>query len=178
MKNLVDNENNIQIDPGKGKIVKRTSGPGPGREEFTLEPMDFESDVSLGLDLPFSEASGKLFSLTYLSIDQAVTNVKNLILTLKGERIMHPNFGTNVRRYLFEPNSPELRSNIGKEIEEAIKFWLPYIKISNLDVIVPEAPAGSQAFVDRLHGVSVKLTIALINNTLDEKTIVLEIKAD
>lgn len=178
MERLIDNENNVQIDPGKGRIVKRTTGPGPGREEFTLEPMDFEKDISLGLDIPFSENSGKLFSLNYLSIDQAVTNVKNLILTLKGERVMHPNFGTNIRRYLFEPNTPELRNNIGNEIEEAIKFWLPYIRIANLDVIVPKAPAGSQAFVDRLHGVSVELTIGLINNTLDERTIVLEIKAD
>ena len=59
-----------------------------------------------------------------------------------------------------------------------IKFWLPYIEISNLNVIIPEAPAGSPPFVDALHGISVELTIALVNNTLDARTIVLEIKAD
>ena len=178
MKKIIDNEYNVQIDPGKGRIVKRGYQPGPGREEFTLEPMDFENDISLGLSLPFTEKSGKLFDLNYLSIDQAVTNLKNLILTLKGERVMHPNFGTNIRRYLFEPHFPELREKIKLEIEEAIKFWLPYINISKLDVIVPQSPAGSQAFVDRLHGISVQLTVGLLNNTLDERTIVLEIKAD
>jgi phage baseplate assembly protein W len=178
MERIIDNENNVRIDPGKGKIVKRGNQVGPGREEFTLEPLDFEKDISLGLDLPFSERSGKLFTLNYLSIDQAVVNLKNLILTLKGERVMHPNFGTNLRRYLFEPNLPSLREDVGTEIEEAVKFWLPYIRISDLEVTVPEAPAGSQAFVDRLHGISVQLTVGLINNTLDERTIVLEIKAD
>ena len=80
MKKIIDNEYNVQIDPGKGRIVKRGNQPGPGREEFTLEPMDFENDISLGLSLPFTEKSGKLFDLNYLSIDQAVTNLKNLIL--------------------------------------------------------------------------------------------------
>ena len=178
MKQIVDNENNVRIDPGRGRIVKRGNQPGPGREEFTLEPMDFDIDISLGLDLPFRERSGKLFELNYLSIDQAVANLKNLILTLKGERVMHPNFGTNIRRYLFEPHYPELRQKIGTEVEEAIKFWLPYINVVNLNVTIPNSPAGSQAFVDRLHGISVELTFGLLNNTLDERTIVLEIKAD
>ena len=178
MERIIDNENNVRIDPGKGKIVKRGNQVGPGREEFNLEPLDFEKDISLGLDLPFSERSGKLFTLNYLSIDQAVVNLKNLVLTLKGERVMHPNFGTNIRRYLFEPNLQSLRDEVGRDIEEAIKFWLPYINISNLEVTIPEAPAGSQAFVDRLHGISVELTVSLLNNTLDERTIVLEIKAD
>ena len=178
MEKIVDIENNVQIDPGKGKIVKRGTQPGPGREEFRLEPMDFETDISLGLDLPFRERSGKLFQLNYLSIDQAITNLKNLILTLKGERVMHPNFGTNIKRYLFEPNFPELRSRIKTEIEDTVKFWLPYIDIKELSVIIPEAPAGSQPFLDRLHGISVELTFGLLNNTLDERTIVLEIKAD
>ncbi len=178
MEKIVDIENNVQIDPGKGRIVKRGNQVGPGREEFTLEPLDFESDVSLGLDLPFRERSGKLFQLNYLSIDQAITNVKNLILTLKGERVMHPNFGTNIKRFLFEPNLQSLRDEVGRDIEEAIKFWLPYIEISNLNVIIPKAPAGSPPFVDALHGISVELTIALVNNTLDARTIVLEIKAD
>ena len=178
MERIIDTENNVQLVPGAGKVVKRGNKPGPGREEFTLAPLDFEKDVSLGLDLPFRERSGKLFELNYLSIDQAVTNLKNLILTAKGERVMHPNFGTNLRRYLFEPHFPQLRETIGTEIEETIKFWLPYIRISDLSVTIPEAPAGSQAFVDRLHGISVQLTVGLLNNTLDERTIVLEIKAD
>ena len=148
MERIIDNENNVRIDPGKGKIVKRGNQVGPGREEFNLEPLDFEKDISLGLDLPFSERSGKLFTLNYLSIDQAVVNLKNLVLTLKGERVMHPNFGTNIRRYLFEPNLQSLRDEVGRDIEEAIKFWLPYINISNLEVTIPEAPAGYSELTD------------------------------
>ena len=91
---------------------------------------------------------------------------------------MHPNFGTNVRRYLFEPNYPNLREKVGTEITDAIAAWLPYIIIKELVVDLPENPTGSSTFADVYHGIVVKLTIGLINNTIDQKTIVLEIKAD
>ena len=178
MDQLVDNENNVQIDPSKGKVVKRTSNPGPGREEFRIEPLDFEKDVSLGLSLPLKDSNGRLFDRNYLSIDQAVANVKNLILTVKGERVMHPNFGTNIRRFLFEPNYPDLREAVLTEITDAIAFWLPYIVISNASAEIPKNPQEGTSYADINHGIIVHLTIGLINNTIDEKTIVLDIKAD
>lgn len=178
MANLVDNENNVQIDPSKGKVVKRSSNPGPGREEFRIEPLDFEPDVSLGLTLPLKDRNGRLFDKNYLSIDQAVANVKNLILTVKGERVMHPNFGTNIRRFLFEPNYPNLREAVLTEITDAIAFWLPYIVIKNPSAEIPKNPQEGTSFADVNHGIIVHLTIGLINNTIDERTIILDIKAD
>lgn len=178
MEPILDNENNVQIDPSKGKIVKRTNNPGPGREEFRIEPLDFETDVSLGLSLPLKGDGGRLFDLNYLSIDQALSNLKNLILTSKGERVMHPNFGTNLKSLLFEPNYPDLRERAGTEVREAIEFWLPYIKIEDITVDIPKTANDSSAFADVYHGILVSLTFSLINNTIDQRTIVLDIKAD
>jgi len=179
MASTLDNEENVQIDPTKGKVVNRSSNPGPGREEFRIEPLDFETDVSLGLTLPFINSNGRLFDTNYLSIDQAVSNVKNLILTVKGERVMHPNFGTNIRRFMFEPNYPNLREAVLSEIKDAIAFWLPYIVISDASAEIPKNPqGGSPSFADINHGIIVHLTIRLTNNTIDEKTIVLDIKAN
>lgn len=178
MEPIVDNENNVQIDPSRGKIVKRSSNPGPGREEFKIEPLDFEQDISLGLSLPLKGDNGRLFNKNYLSIDQAVSNVKNLILTVKGERVMHPNFGTNIRRFLFEPNYPNLREAVLTEITDAIAFWLPYIVIKDPLAEIPKNPQEGTSFADVNHGIIVHLTIGLINNTIDERTIILDIKAD
>jgi phage baseplate assembly protein W len=175
---IIDNEDNFQIDPTRGKVVNRSTNPGPGREEFKIEPLDFEKDISLGLTLPFINSNGRLFDKNYLSIDQAVSNVKNLILTVKGERVMHPNFGTNIRRFMFEPNYPNLREAVLSEIRDAIAFWLPYIIISDASTEIPKNPQEGTSYADINHGIIVHLTISLINNTIDEKEIVLEIKAD
>jgi phage baseplate assembly protein W len=91
---------------------------------------------------------------------------------------MHPRFGTRLRESLFEPNYPTLVAFIDKEISEAIKFWMPFIEVFDLDVSIPEHGANQTTFKDRMHGLSITLTFGLVNNRLDKRTIVLEIKAD
>jgi len=146
---------------------------GPEREIISSPVIDGE-DVALGLSLPFNSDNGSMFDLNFLSIDQAVSNVKNLLLTRKGERVNHPEFGTNLQDYLFEPNYQVLRDAVGKEIEKAIELWLPYIVITQLDVKVPETGEGN--LIDRFHGIFVVLKIGLLNNTIDEEEIVLNIR--
>ena len=108
------------------------------REFGRAEPLDFQPDVSLGLKLPFKDSTGRLFDVNYISIDQAVDNLKNLLLTQKGERVYHPRFGTRLRESLFEPNYPSLIAYVEKEIREAISFWLPYLHVHDLSVKVPD----------------------------------------
>ena len=165
-----------------------------GRPIYRYEPNNSNPDRAVGILLPFNKAAegrvetqnelsgsvdgGSLFRQSYTTEEQALSNFRNLLMTRFGERYMQPKFGTMIHDMVFEPNTELVREQLQASIEDSIKFWLPYIRISDLSVTIPEAPAGSQAFVDRLHGISVQLTVGLLNNTLDERTIVLEIKAD
>ena len=88
-------------------------------------------DIALGIKLPFGSGQSN-FDLNYTTLDQAKTDLVNLLLTHKGERYMQPNFGTNLRRFLFQPNTQELEGEIRNEILESIKRWLPFIKIGTL----------------------------------------------
>ena len=72
----------------------------PKREIISSPVLDDNSDIAIGLSLPFNGDDNGLFNLNFLSIDQAISNVKNLLLTRKGERINHPQFGTNLQDYL------------------------------------------------------------------------------
>jgi len=175
---IINNEGNVVLAPGMGNFVNRTRNIGGGREEFRVHPLDFEIDVSLGIDLPMQTSKGSLFQLNYLSIDQAVANLKNLVLTMKGERLYHPNFGTNIRRALFEPNTAKLRSFINDELKQAVAFWLPYIVIDETVVKIPEGKGSSPSFADNYHGIQITLVISLKNNRIDKRTIVLDIRAD
>ena len=94
----------------------------------------FESeDIALGVALPFGPGQSN-FKLNYTTLDQARTNIVNLLLTHKGERFMQPDFGTNLRRFLFQPNTSNTGQQIQNEISSAIKFWLPYVKLDNISV--------------------------------------------
>ena len=48
-------------------------------------------------------------------------NLRQLLLTTKGERVMLPNFGANLKRYLFEPLDQVSFSQIKAQIVETIR---------------------------------------------------------
>ena len=61
-------------------------------------------------------------------------NFKNLLLTVPGERIMYPDFGVGVKRFLFEQRGTSVLENLGGTISSQVKKYLPYIDIVNLNI--------------------------------------------
>lgn len=103
------------------------------RKEYFYNPIDFEPDVAVGVKLPFGKPNG-LFSQSYTTEEQAVSNLKNLLLTRKGERVFQPEFGSNVYSLLFENIDINIESKMVDTLTGDINFWLPYIVIDNIDV--------------------------------------------
>jgi phage baseplate assembly protein W len=64
------------------------------------------------------------------SVKQAIVN---LILTNKYERPFNPNFGCNLRKYLFEPMSSFTASSIENEIKMSIENYEPRVRL--IDVV-------------------------------------------
>jgi phage baseplate assembly protein W len=60
-------------------------------------------------------------------------NLRNLMLTNPGERVMVPNFGAGLRQFLFENNTFEIQSNISDRIESQIETYMPFVKIERID---------------------------------------------
>jgi len=94
-------------------------------------------NVAIGIKLPFNGTTG-VISSTVTSIEQATSNLKNLLLTFKGERIYQPNFGTDLSRILFQPNLSNLKPLITETITDAVAYWLPYINITDIEIVTAE----------------------------------------
>ena len=99
---------------------------------------DLNPDVRIGLKLPFTRGRSGLFPQSETTLEQAGSNIKNLLLTSKGERVMQPDFGSRLRELLFEHYTEDLSERIREEIEEAMSTWLPYITISSVNIIQDE----------------------------------------
>ena len=99
---------------------------------------DLNPDVRIGLKLPFNRGRSGLFPQSETTLEQAGSNIKNLLLTAKGERVMQPDFGSRLRDLLFEQYTEDLEERIAEEIQEAMSTWLPYITISSVDIIQDE----------------------------------------
>lgn len=107
------------------------------RIEYKYKQIDLNTDKAIGVQLPFNYKNG-LFKLSYTTEEQALSNLKNLLMTTKGERYGQPELGTNLRKYLFENNTSELKIQVQETLYSDIARWLPYILIDELIVDVGE----------------------------------------
>tara|TARA_Y100000593_G_C4288646_1_gene327018 strand:- start:1218 stop:1655 length:438 start_codon:yes stop_codon:yes gene_type:complete len=97
---------------------------------------DRDENVFIGINLPFHRSDGPegWFASTKFTIDAVKQNVKLLLQTRKGERLMQPNLGLNLHRFLFEPITDELNLELQNHIVENFQRWMPYIRIIDLKI--------------------------------------------
>jgi len=60
--------------------------------------------------------------------------IRVLLLTETGERVRRPEFGGDLRRLLFEPNTAATRRTIRDRIEQTLSAWEPRIALDAVDV--------------------------------------------
>jgi len=89
------------------------------------------SGMSPKLPLTRDPENGYALNKTLKSV--ARQNLKMLILTAPGERIMIPDFGVGLRNYLFENITDEVLYLIRNNIIEQAKEYIPYITINSVD---------------------------------------------
>jgi phage baseplate assembly protein W len=102
------------------------------RKEYKINPIDLKKNVAVGVKLPMGGRG--IFQSSYTTEEQAISNLKNLILTRKGERPFQPVFGSDVYSLLFEQMTGFLEESLKSSIKQDVNFWLPYILLD--DVIV------------------------------------------
>lgn len=164
------------------------------RTIYQYKPFIDPSSTAVGIKLPFNQAAvgkddrsatvgnvlsgsfqktdGKgVFSLSYTTEDQAISNLTNLLLTRKGERYMQPNFGTDIYDSIFEQNTDVLADSLESSLQDDINFWLPYITLINVDVFrdVRNENALNIRIVFRVTNVGANL---VINILAQENTII------
>lgn len=91
------------------------------------------NDYAIGITLPLQFGSST-FNQSFKTIDQAKSNIKNLLLTKKGERVLQPEFGSGLQELLFEPNVDDFEEKIEDTINSAIETWLPYVTVEEIDI--------------------------------------------
>ena len=102
--------------------------------------VDNDEEVFIGIDLPFRKSGGVegYFASTTTTIDAVKNNIRNLVQTNKGERLMQPGLGLGLRKYLFEQYTDETRISIENEITDTLNFWLPFVEIKKIIVVMDE----------------------------------------
>jgi phage baseplate assembly protein W len=120
----------------------------------------------IGVKVPIRMGNTGFFEQTFSSIEEAKSNMINLLLTRKGERPMQPDFGTNIYNYLFDQITSDLSNNIQQEVTDAVTTWLPYVELTE---VVVDASAEN---IDR-NKIDISISFGLKRNLREHDEIVI-----
>ena len=101
-----------------------------------VNPLDLQGNIAIGVSLPFNGPVA--FNSTYSTYEQIKSNLINLLLTNKGERLYNPEFGADLKTVLFEGIIDDIKDVIKKLISDNVSIFVPEVTIVNLDIIKDE----------------------------------------
>jgi len=104
----------------------------PIPQTIRVNPLDLQKNIVIGVSLPFN-AKG-VFNKTYSTKEQIKSNLINLLLTDKGERIMNPEFGADLRKSLFDNITSDNNELLRLKIIDAINIFIPEVELTNVDI--------------------------------------------
>lgn len=91
----------------------------------------------IGITLPIRAGNSGMFEQSTTAFQQVKSNFKNLILTKKGERVMQPEFGTDLHRILFENVTEDTLDNARLTVVESVNRWMPFLELTNFELKNP-----------------------------------------
>ena len=98
---------------------------------------------SLGVALPLELSDIDGFQMLKTIQALAKQNLKMLILTDPGERVMEPSFGVGLKSYLFENFGTPTQSQIESKIREQIGIYMPAIQLRNIRFAAADADSNT-----------------------------------
>ena len=119
--------------------------------------MDSRDFLGRGLKFPL-QVDPRTGKLSMVSHEEDIREAIEIILrTMQGERVMRPEFGTNVMEYVFSASSSSLRQSLANEVKTQLLYQEP--RITDVEAECREFNEQTGALV-----VEVRYTVRSTNN--------------
>jgi len=93
----------------------------------------------ININYPFKDSDkGHFLALNDNDTQAVKADLLHLILTRRGQRLYKPDFGTDLMKFIFEPNDELTMSGIKEEIHNVIKAYFPQLTIDELSIVESE----------------------------------------
>ena len=87
----------------------------------------------INIDFPFRDGdNGFYFQMNKTDKDAIRADLLHLLLTNKGERLYLPDFGSDLKKYIFEPNDSITHEQIRDNLNDTIKLYIPNLIINDI----------------------------------------------
>jgi phage baseplate assembly protein W len=101
-------------------------------KKLVIDSKQFE-DYAIGITLPI-QIGNTAFNQSFITADQVKSNIKNLLLTKRFERLMQPEFGSGIQELLFNMNDEMFADNLENTIVDTLSKWLPYVNVETINI--------------------------------------------
>ena len=90
--------------------------------------------ASYNITFPLNDdvSTNSYFLMSKVTKDAFSSDLLLLLLTQKGERYYEPDYGTNLLKYIFEPNDNLDASDIEKELKTTVSTYIPALTINSV----------------------------------------------
>ncbi len=105
--------------------------------------------MSKQLSVPFAlDANGRIAAVENPDA-QIIQRVRAVVATGYTERVMRPDFGTDLGPFLFQPNDSLTRQAIQHTVQRSLSQWEPTAVIKNVQPVVKDDEQGvADVYVD------------------------------
>ena len=124
------------------------------------------SDKIYTVKFPLEIGIGQVGYDSISSIKETVQyNIKSTLLTCPGEIISDPDFGVGLKKIIFELPTTELLSTVRRKIISQVSTYIPYIRITNVQLSAP--PDSNQLNISIRYVISASQTQETFNFSVD-----------
>ena len=98
---------------------------------------DQDTRVSVGIDFPFGRVPNSgdgYFKTSKTTIDAIKNNIKLLLKTERGERVFQPFLGMDLKRFVFEQITEDVKIQIENDIVNMFETWLPFVELRDIQI--------------------------------------------
>lgn len=95
---------------------------------------------SINIKFPLEDDKEKnnLFMLNYVTKNALVSDLKLLLLTKKGQRYYMSDYGTNLEKFIFQPEDGITQDEIISDLRDSVRNYMPEITITNVNFYTSE----------------------------------------
>ena len=103
--------------------------------------------IGLSPKLPVRRPKKSGYLMNTMYAEMVKQNIKNIVLTIPGERMMDIEFGVGLRKFLFEPFLESTYDDIAGRINEQMEKYMPFIEVFGVEFETPEDNAMDENFL-------------------------------
>jgi len=91
--------------------------------------------ITYNIKFPLNDnlSTNTYFLMTQVTKEALSSDLLLLLLTQKGERYYEPNYGTNLLKFIFEPNDNLTAGDVEQEIKNTVSAYIPNLKINKIN---------------------------------------------